>query len=157
MRGQNIAQLGEDARSDFRARHMGFIFQAFRLMPHLTALENVQVPLEILGQKNTQRAAQVILEKVGLQHRLGHFPSQLSGGEQQRVAIARAFVHRPALLFADEPTGNLDSKNGAVVLELLKELHAEAKSTLIVVTHDPEVAARAERQIHLKDGEIVAA
>lgn len=135
---------------------MGFVFQSFRLMPTLTALENVQVPLELLGQKDSETAARAMLERVGLSRRLSHYPAELSGGEQQRVAIARAFVARPKILFADEPTGNLDSKNGKQVLDLLRELQADFASTLVVVTHDPQVAALAQRELRLKDGELVA-
>ncbi len=151
---QNMALLDEESRSEFRAQNMGFIFQAFRLMPHLTALENVQIPLEILNHKNSRDHAEELLKRVGLGSRLGHFPAQLSGGEQQRVAIARAFVHSPKILFADEPTGNLDSKNGQRVLELLRDFHLSFKATLIVVTHDESVAAHAQSRIVLRDGEI---
>lgn len=153
---QRLETLSEDQRADFRARNMGFVFQSFRLMPTLTALENVQVPLELLGQKDSESAARAMLERVGLSRRLSHYPSELSGGEQQRVAIARAFVARPKILFADEPTGNLDSKNGKQVLDLLREMQADFASTLVVVTHDPQVAALAQREFRLKDGELVA-
>lgn len=153
---QRLETLSEDERADFRARNMGFVFQSFRLMPTLTALENVQVPLELLGQKDSETAARAMLERVGLSRRLSHYPAELSGGEQQRVAIARAFVARPKILFADEPTGNLDSKNGKQVLDLLRELQADFASTLVVVTHDPQVAALAQRELRLKDGELVA-
>lgn len=152
---QRLETLSEDERADFRARNMGFVFQSFRLMPTLTALENVQVPLELLGQKDSETAARAMLERVGLSRRLSHYPAELSGGEQQRVAIARAFVARPKILFADEPTGNLDSKNGKQVLDLLREMQADFASTLVVVTHDPQVAALGQRELRLKDGELV--
>lgn len=155
INGVDLAALNEDARADFRARNMGFIFQSFRLIPHLTALENVEVPLEILGD-GERGAARALLEKVGLGDRLHHKPSELSGGEQQRVAIARAFVTRPRLLFADEPTGNLDSKNGAAVLALIQDLQVNSASTVLVVTHDPEVAARGSLALKLRDGELLA-
>jgi len=147
--------MSEDERADFRARNMGFIFQNFRLLPHLTALENVCLPLEILGDKKSSERAKEELDAVGMGHRLNNLPTQLSGGEQQRVAIARAFVSRPKVLFADEPTGNLDSVNGSMVIELMKKLHQTYKSTLVVVTHDPFVAAQGEHQIKLKDGQLV--
>lgn len=155
INGVDLATLDEDARADFRARNMGFIFQSFRLIPHLTALENVEVPLEIIGE-GERGAARALLEKVGLGDRLHHKPSELSGGEQQRVAIARAFVTRPRLLFADEPTGNLDSKNGAAVLALIHDLQSSAGSTVLVVTHDAEVAAQGSLALKLRDGELLA-
>ncbi len=154
MEGKDISSLSEDERSDYRSQNMGFIFQNFRLLPHLTALENVQVPLEILN-KESKEAALEMLGRVGLAHRMNNLPSQLSGGEQQRVAVARAFITRPRILFADEPTGNLDSKNGAQVLSLMKNLHEEYKSTLIVVTHDPQVASYGNHHLKLKDGHLV--
>jgi putative ABC transport system ATP-binding protein len=149
---KNLSKLNEDERSDFRSKNMGFIFQNFRLLPHLTALENVRIPLEILNQDDSEERAFEMLNRVGLAKRKDNLPSQLSGGEQQRVAVARAFVSRPPILFADEPTGNLDSKNGAAVLEIMRELHEEHKSTLIVVTHDPHVSSFGEKQLYLKDG-----
>jgi putative ABC transport system ATP-binding protein len=147
--------MNEDAKAKFRAENIGFIFQSFRLIPHLTAKENVQIPLEILGAstKSSQRAEE-LLRKVGLSHRIYHKASQLSGGEQQRVAIARAFVTRPKILFADEPTGNLDSENGNQILDLMSALRKEEQSTLVIVTHDLDLAAKAEMQLHLKDGEL---
>jgi putative ABC transport system ATP-binding protein len=148
----DFSKLSEDARADFRARHLGFVFQAFRLVPYLTARENVEVPLEILGQADRSARATEVLERVGLADRLHHKPSELSGGEQQRVAIARAFVTRPRVLLADEPTGNLDSKNGERVLGLLRELQAETSCTVLLVTHDPQVAALGHVQIRLRDG-----
>jgi putative ABC transport system ATP-binding protein len=153
--GVHLSSLSEDTRADFRAQKMGFIFQNFRLLPHLTARENVALPLEILGVKDADQRAEHELALVGMEHRLQNLPGQLSGGEQQRVAIARAFVSRPKILFADEPTGNLDSKNGEIVLELMKKLHQEIKTTLVVVTHDPGVAAHGHRQLRLKDGRLV--
>lgn len=149
---KNLSKLSEDERSDFRSKNMGFIFQNFRLLPHLTALENVRIPLEILNQGDSEERAMAMLSRVGLAKRKDNLPSQLSGGEQQRVAVARAFVSHPPILFADEPTGNLDSKNGAAVLDIMRELHEEHKSTLIVVTHDPHVSSFGEQQLFLKDG-----
>ena len=152
--GTKINQLGEEQKADFRAQKMGFVFQSFRLLPTLSAFENVCVPLELQGIRD-HGFAHELLQRVGLKERSHHLPSQLSGGEQQRVAVARAFVTKPAVLFADEPTGNLDSKNGAEVLNLLKSLQNENRSTLIVVTHDPSVAEQGNSLIRLRDGEIV--
>jgi len=156
VEGKSLSDLSEDARSDFRSKNMGFIFQNFRLLPHLTALENVRIPLEVLEEDQSEERARAMLERVGLSHRMNNLPSQLSGGEQQRVAVARAFVTRPRILFADEPTGNLDSKNGQAVLEIMKELHDEHKSTLVVVTHDPHVSSFGQAKLHLKDGALVS-
>jgi putative ABC transport system ATP-binding protein len=150
--GTRITELGEDALSSFRGRHIGFVFQSFQLIPTLTALENVRVPAEILGEPALAARAPMLLERVGLSDRARHYPSQLSGGEMQRVALARATVTRPAVLFADEPTGNLDSAAGERVLELL--LEALSESTLVLVTHNPELAARAEREICMRHGRI---
>jgi putative ABC transport system ATP-binding protein len=150
--GTRITDLAEDALSAFRGRHIGFVFQSFQLIPTLTALENVRVPAEILGERALAARAPALLERMGLSDRAGHYPSQLSGGEMQRVALARATVTRPAVLFADEPTGNLDSAAGARVLELL--LEAQSESTLVLVTHNPELAARAEREICMRHGHI---
>jgi len=150
--GVEVSSMSEDARSEFRSINTGFIFQSFRLMPTLTALENVCVPLEILARPDSVQAAKILLERVRLSDRMNHLPSQMSGGEQQRVAIARAFAARPKLLFADEPTGNLDSKTGLLVLDLLKELNSENHSTLVVVTHDASVASVGDAQLRLKDG-----
>ena len=150
--GTRITDLHEDALSAFRGRHIGFVFQSFQLIPTLTALENVRVPAEILGDKGLAARAPALLERMGLSDRAGHYPSQLSGGEMQRVALARATVTRPAVLFADEPTGNLDSAAGARVLELL--LEAQSESTLVLVTHNPELAARAEREICMRHGRV---
>jgi putative ABC transport system ATP-binding protein len=153
--GQPLDALDEDQKSQLRAQKMGFVFQNFRLIPTLTALENVRVSAELAGLKNSTQSAREWLSQVGLGERMDHFPHQLSGGEQQRVAIARAFASNPKILFADEPTGNLDSKNGQLVLELLAKLHRVNQTTLVVVTHDPAVAARGQLQIRLKDGELV--
>jgi putative ABC transport system ATP-binding protein len=150
--GTRITELGEDALSAFRGRNIGFVFQSFQLIPTLTAIENVRVPAEILGDATLAARAPVLLERMGLSDRAAHYPSQLSGGEMQRVALARASVTRPAVLFADEPTGNLDSAAGERVLQLL--LEAQAESTLVLVTHNPELAARAEREICMRHGRI---
>jgi len=150
--GTLITGLGEDALSAFRGRNIGFVFQSFQLIPTLTALENVRVPAEILGDRQLAARAPALLERMGLSDRAHHYPSQLSGGEMQRVALARASVTRPAVLFADEPTGNLDSAAGERVLELL--LEAQAESTLVLVTHNPELAARAEREICMRHGRV---
>jgi putative ABC transport system ATP-binding protein len=150
--GTVITDLGEDALSAFRGRNIGFVFQSFQLIPTLTALENVRVPAEILGDAALAARAPLLLEKMGLSDRAHHYPSQLSGGEMQRVALARASVTRPSVLFADEPTGNLDSAAGERVLELL--LEAQAESTLVLVTHNPELAARAEREICMRHGRV---
>jgi putative ABC transport system ATP-binding protein len=150
--GTVITDLDEDALSAFRGRNIGFVFQSFQLIPTLTALENVRVPAEILGDAALAARAPLLLEKMGLSDRARHYPSQLSGGEMQRVALARASVTRPSVLFADEPTGNLDSAAGERVLELL--LEAQAESTLVLVTHNPELAARAEREICMRHGRV---
>lgn len=150
--GQVISSLSEDALSAFRGRNIGFVFQSFQLIPTLTALENVRVPAEILGDAALAARAPALLERMGLADRAHHYPSQLSGGEMQRVALARASVTRPAVLMADEPTGNLDSAAGEVVLDLL--LEARTESTLILVTHNAEIAARAEREVRMRHGRI---
>ncbi|MCA8959891.1 MAG: ABC transporter ATP-binding protein [Planctomycetes bacterium] len=154
--GQRLRDLGEAALAALRRDHIGFVFQSFQLLDNLTALENVLIPLELLGTVDADRRSRELLREVGLQERLGHYPSQLSGGEQQRVAIARAFGTRPALLLADEPTGNLDREGGFRVLELLLDLRAAENTALILVTHDPEIAARADRVVRLESGHIVA-
>lgn len=156
--GTEIFDLGEDARARFRARNVGFVFQSFHLLPALTALDNVRVPLELVGEGGAagEERARALLERVGLGERTGHYPSQLSGGEQQRVAVARAFVSRPRILFADEPTGNLDRVTGERIIRLLEELNREAETTLILVTHDMELAGRAHRTIRLADGSLEA-
>ena len=153
--GQRMADLSEDERAKLRGEKVGFVFQTFQLIPTLTALENVQVPLELRGEPSTKRA-QDLLARVGLADRLDHYPSQLSGGEQQRVALARAFSNRPKILFADEPTGNLDTTTGATVIDLMMELNRESGTTLILVTHDPELANRARRTIRLRNGCVIA-
>jgi putative ABC transport system ATP-binding protein len=152
--GGDITAMGEDERAVLRARKIGFVFQSFNLIPTLTAAENIAVPLELRGEDGGP-AAQELLERVGLGDRGHHYPAQLSGGEQQRVAVARAFSNRPRILFADEPTGNLDSVTGSKVIELMASLNAEFGTTLVLVTHDPELASRAHRTIRLADGRIV--
>ncbi len=154
LAGQNLSELDEEGLSQFRAKNLGFVFQNFRLVPTLTALENVQIPLEILNLPESESRAREMLTRVGLGPRLNHLPSQLSGGEQQRVALARAFVSHPKILFADEPTGNLDTQNGKLVLELLEGLQKEHNSTLIVVTHDKDVASKGKIQIRMRDGKL---
>ncbi len=155
INGASITRMNEDALARFRGRNIGFVFQSFHLILNLTALENVLVPLEIQGRPDAPARAQALLAQVGLAQRAAHYPAQLSGGEQQRVAIARAFACEPPVLLADEPTGNLDSVNGGHVLELLQNLHQEAGTTLLLVTHDPEIARAAERVIQLRDGAVV--
>lgn len=151
----DLTQLTEDGRAALRNQAIGFVFQSFQLLPSLTALENVMLPLELAGDRQAENAAQNLLQRVGLGHRLHHTPKQLSGGEQQRVALARAFVTRPAILFADEPTGNLDSKTGASIIDLLFELNHEQHTTLILVTHDAHLAARCQRTIALEAGRLL--
>ena len=153
--GDALDQLGEDARARIRGEKVGFVFQSFQLIPTLTALENVQVPLELRGIDARGRAAE-LLERVGLGGRGHHYPAQLSGGEQQRVALARAFSNQPKVLFADEPTGNLDARTGATVVELMGELNRDSGTTIVLVTHDPDLASRARRTIRLADGAIVS-
>ncbi|NOT08872.1 MAG: ABC transporter ATP-binding protein [Gemmatimonadales bacterium] len=152
--GQDLGALSEDQRAQLRAAKVGFVFQSFQLIPTLTARENVQVPLELRGEPAEERA-QELLDRVGLGDRADHYPAQLSGGEQQRVALARAFSIRPQILFADEPTGNLDAKTGATIITLMEELNREIGTTLVLVTHDHDLAARARRTIRLADGRIV--
>jgi putative ABC transport system ATP-binding protein len=153
--GHDLSTLSEDERAELRAEKVGFVFQSFHLIPTLTARENIQVPLELRGEDGRQRAAE-LLTRVGLGDRGHHYPAQLSGGEQQRVAVARAFAHRPRILFADEPTGNLDAANGANVVALLGELNRELGTTLVLVTHDPELADRAQRVLRLRDGAVAS-
>ncbi|MCG3110654.1 MAG: ABC transporter ATP-binding protein [Candidatus Manganitrophus sp. SB1] len=153
--GVSLSALSEDDLARLRREKVGMIFQSFHLIPTLTALENVQVPLELRGERAADREAIRLLDAVGLGDRKHHYPVQLSGGEQQRVAVARAYSAKPALLLADEPTGNLDSANGARVIDLLLQLHRDQGSTLILVTHDPSLAARAERVLSLRDGKVV--
>ncbi|HEV8357348.1 MAG TPA: ABC transporter ATP-binding protein [Gemmatimonadales bacterium] len=152
--GQDLGALSEDQRARLRAEKVGFVFQSFQLIPTLTARENVQVPLELRGEPAEARA-QELLDRVGLGDRTHHYPAQLSGGEQQRVALARAFSIRPQILFADEPTGNLDAKTGATIIDTMVALNRELGTTLVLVTHDHDLAARARRTIHLFDGRIV--
>ena len=152
--GHDLAAATEDERARVRAAKVGFVFQSFHLIPTLTARENVQVPLELRGEDGRGRADE-LLQRVGLGGRGHHYPAQLSGGEQQRVAVARAFANRPRLLFADEPTGNLDAANGHNVVELLGELNRELGTTIVLVTHEPELAARAHRVLRLRDGALV--
>ena len=155
LEGIELSALDEDGRAAERAKHVGFVFQSFHLIPSLTALENVMLPLELAGRADARAAARDVLTQVGLQERLGHYPRQLSGGEQQRVAIARAFVTRPAVLFADEPTGNLDTTTGARVIQLLFELNQATGTTLVLVTHDREIAERCNRVIKMDAGRLV--
>ncbi len=153
--GEDIFALTEDGRAELRSQKVGFVFQTFHLLPTLTALENVLVPLELRGDANGARArARELLGRVGLGARLDHYPAQLSGGEQQRVALARAFANRPKILFADEPTGNLDRDTGASIVGMLEELNREERTTLVLVTHDLELAGRAHRIVALADGRI---
>jgi putative ABC transport system ATP-binding protein len=152
--GQDLGSLTEDGRARLRAEKVGFVFQSFQLIPTLTAGENVQVPLELRGEPAEARARE-LLDRVGLGDRTHHYPAQLSGGEQQRVALARAFSIRPQILFADEPTGNLDAKTGATIIDTMVALNRELGTTLVLVTHDHDLAARARRTIRLSDGRIV--
>ena len=156
LMGQNLNLLDEDGRARLRGQLVGFVFQSFQLLPHLTALENVMLPLEITGEPQAEARLSALewLEKVGLTPRANHFPKTLSGGEQQRVALARAFINKPAILFADEPTGSLDEASGNRVIELLFELNRENSSTLVLVTHDPALAARCGRQLSLHGGRL---
>jgi putative ABC transport system ATP-binding protein len=155
--GQDIFALTEDGRAEFRAAHVGFVFQTFHLLPTLTALENVLVPLELRGDYTGARErAEALLGRVGLGERLDHYPAQLSGGEQQRVALARAFANRPKILFADEPTGNLDQETGRGIVEMMEELNRDARTTLVLVTHDLSLAERAHRVVGLAGGRIAA-
>ncbi len=152
--GEDLFALDEDGRARLRGRLVGFVFQSFQLLPALTALENVMLPLELAGGADAVPRARLVLERVGLGERLGHYPRQLSGGEQQRVAVARAFVTEPRLLFADEPTGNLDSATGEHVIDLLFEMNRERGTTLVLVTHDAELAQRCDRRLHIAAGAI---
>src|ERR1700759_2165448 len=152
----DMTAMDEDQRAQLRGQKVGFVFQSFQLISTLTALENVQVPLELRGESGSAERARELLRRVGLADRMHHFPTQLSGGEQQRVAIARAFSNEPRILFADEPTGNLDSENGARIVELLESLNRESATTIVLVTHDLTLAARAQRIIRLSDGRVVS-
>ena len=153
--GEALFALNEDGRARLRGRMVGFVFQSFQLLPALTALENVMLPLELAGGTDAGPRARAVLERVGLAERLGHYPRQLSGGEQQRVAVARAFVTEPKLLFADEPTGNLDSATGEHVIDLLFEMNRERGTTLVLVTHDEALAGRCDRRLRITAGELV--
>jgi putative ABC transport system ATP-binding protein len=153
--GTPISRLNEDELAEIRGRKLGFVFQSYQLIPMLTALENVLLPFELNGSGNGRARAAELLESVGLADRLHHYPVQLSGGEQQRVALARAFMLEPPIVLADEPTGNLDSQNGEHVLELLLRRHRESRTTLVMVTHDPQISERAERRIILRDGLVI--
>ena len=154
LAGQDIFAISEDDRAALRAQKVGFVFQSFQLMANLTALENVMLPLELSGMKHARALATDMLKRVGLGERLGHYPKVLSGGEQQRVALARAFVVKPAVLLADEPTGSLDFATGEIVMQLMFELNQELGTTLVLVTHDPAIAARCERRITIEAGQI---
>jgi len=153
--GENISALDGDSLADIRRDKLGIVFQSFHLVPSLTALGNVSLPVEIGGREGARESARKLLQRVGLMDRENHYPSQLSGGEQQRVAIARAVVHSPSLVLADEPTGNLDIQSGAQIIEMLFELNAESGSTMVLVTHDTEVARRCQRVFHLTDGKLI--
>jgi len=154
LNGNDLSELDEDGRAKVRAESVGFVFQSFHLVPSLNALENVMLPLELAGHREARAAAREIIEKVGLAERWSHYPSQLSGGEKQRVAIARAFAAEPAVLFADEPTGNLDSRTGANIMELMFELNRSSATTLVLVTHDSSLAERCDRVLELDTGEL---
>ena len=155
LNGEPLAQMTEDERARIRNQHVGFVFQNFQLIPTLTALENVTVPMELRGDRTARALGLELLRRVGLAERVAHYPAQLSGGEQQRVALARAFINRPKILFADEPTGNLDSETSAGIIEIMLELNDSAGTALVLVTHDPEVAALTARTIRLRNGEAV--
>ncbi len=154
LNGSNLSELDEDGRAKVRADSVGFVFQSFHLVPSLNALENVMLPLELAGNNSARDAARDIIEKVGLGERWSHYPSQLSGGEKQRVAIARAFATEPAVLFADEPTGNLDTRTGANIMELMFELNRSSATTLVLVTHDNSLAERCDRVLELDTGRL---
>ena len=156
LNGVEITALGEKAMARLRLANVGYIFQSFHLIPTLTALENVSIPLELAGDRHARQRAGELLRAVGLGHRVSHYPVQLSGGEQQRVAVARAFACRPPILLADEPTGNLDSSTGQQVIELIMALHRDAGTTLVLVTHDQQLAASMERVITIRDGKIAS-
>ncbi|PAW68583.1 MAG: ABC transporter [Verrucomicrobiia bacterium Tous-C4TDCM] len=153
--GQAMESLSQDARAALRNRLVGFVFQSFQLIPTLTAIENVLVPLELRGERGREKEAEALLKEVGLGDRLDHYPLQLSGGEQQRVALARAFIHRPKILFADEPTGNLDAETSAPIVEMLFRLNRDAGTALVLVTHDPALAVKARRVVKMSGGTVV--
>jgi putative ABC transport system ATP-binding protein len=155
LNGANLGQLDEDGRARVRADSVGFVFQSFHLVPSLNALENVMLPLELAGGRDAREASRAIIERVGLGERWSHYPAQLSGGEKQRVAIARAFATEPAVLFADEPTGNLDTRTGETIMELMFELNRKSSTTLVLVTHDNSLAARCDRVLSLDAGKLV--
>lgn len=154
LAGENLVRLDEDERAVLRGRVLGFVFQSFQLLPSLSAVENVMLPLELAGTPNARVEAEHWLERVGMAHRLRHYPKHLSGGEQQRVALARAFAPKPRLVLADEPTGNLDAATGHQIIELMFAINAESRTTLILVTHDEEIAARCGRRLHMNAGRI---
>ncbi|MGD9590181.1 MAG: ABC transporter ATP-binding protein [Pyrinomonadaceae bacterium] len=154
--GENVTEMSEDDLAELRSKKIGFIFQSFHLIPSLTAFENILIPMEIRGVRDAAERAHELLEDVDLVNRGHHYPTELSGGEQQRVAIARAFANEPSILLADEPTGNLDSKNGKHIFDLMTGLHSKRDVTLVLVTHDPQLAAQAERQIVLRDGRVIS-
>ncbi|NNE26390.1 MAG: ABC transporter ATP-binding protein [Saprospiraceae bacterium] len=154
--GENLNKLNEDGKAALRNKKVGFVFQNFQLVPTLTALENVMIPLELLGQSSAGKTAKSLLDRVGLKDRMDHYPSQLSGGEQQRVSIARAFSNTPQILFADEPTGNLDDATGQNIESLLFEMNAQERTTLVLVTHDLELAEKTQRIIRLKGGRVLS-
>ena len=156
LNGANLSELDEDGRARVRAESVGFVFQSFHLVPSLNALENVMLPLELAGGEDARKASQRIIEQVGLNDRWSHYPAQLSGGEKQRVAIARAFATEPAVLFADEPTGNLDTRTGATIMELMFELNRDSSTTLVLVTHDLALAERCDRVLALDAGKLVS-
>jgi len=156
LNGIVLDSLNEDERARVRNEHVGFIFQTFNLLPTLTALENVMIPMELKQMKHARKNAMMLLDKVGLGDRYNHYPAQLSGGEQQRVSIARAFSNEPKILFADEPTGNLDQETGSNIEKLIFDLNKESGTTLILVTHDPDLAAKTNRVLHMKGGKIVS-
>ena len=156
LNGTNLSSLDEDGRASLRAESVGFVFQSFHLVPSLNALENVMLPLELGGHGEPRAAAREIIDKVGLGERWSHYPAQLSGGEKQRVAIARAFATEPAVLFADEPTGNLDSRTGATIMELMFDLNRSSSTTLVLVTHDSTLADRCDRVLALDSGKLVS-
>ncbi len=153
--GQALYALNEDQRAEWRGRNLGFVFQSYQLLPQMSALENVMLPLELRGERGAMQRAQTLLSQVGLEARLNHYPKTLSGGEQQRVALARAFAPNPKLLLADEPTGSLDAATGERIIELLFELNAKNKTTLVLVTHDEQLAKRCDQQIRLSAGKVV--
>ena len=154
--GKTITSMSEDDLATLRSEKIGFIFQSFHLIPSLTAFENILIPMEILGLKDAKKRANKLLEDVELTNRGHHYPSELSGGEQQRIAIARAFANKPIILLADEPTGNLDSKNGNHIFDLMRDLHKKNEVTLVLVTHDASLADKAQRQIRLRDGKVLS-